>query len=83
MLHIVPHNVPRFGRSYEHFPDGFELHLLPQEGKVAEAEREREAQRAAAPTRDKEKEAFFEHLLLKTLNFRLFPCRLKPRLQVS
>ena len=29
MLRIVPHNVPRVGRSYEHFPDGFELHLLP------------------------------------------------------
>ena len=28
MLRIVPHNVPRVGRSYEHFPDGFELHLL-------------------------------------------------------
>ena len=27
---IVPHTVPRVGRSYEHFPDGFELHLLPQ-----------------------------------------------------
>jgi hypothetical protein len=26
---IVPHTVPRVGRSYEHFPDGFELHLLP------------------------------------------------------
>ena len=22
------HNVPRVGRSYEHFPDGLELHLL-------------------------------------------------------
>ena len=29
MLRIVPHTVPRVGRSYEHFPDGFELHLLP------------------------------------------------------
>ena len=28
MLRIVPHTVPRIGRSYEHFPDGFELHLL-------------------------------------------------------
>jgi hypothetical protein len=28
MLRIVPHTVPRVGRSYEHFPDGFELHLL-------------------------------------------------------
>ena len=27
MLRIVPHAVPRVGRSYEHFPDGFELHL--------------------------------------------------------
>ena len=27
MLRIVPHTVPRVGRSYEHFPDGFELHL--------------------------------------------------------
>jgi hypothetical protein len=33
MLRIVPHTVPRVGRSYEHFPDGFELHLLPQEEK--------------------------------------------------
>ena len=24
----MPHTVPRVGRSYEHFPDGFELHLL-------------------------------------------------------
>ena len=32
MLRIVPRTVPRVGRSYEHFPDGFELHLLrPQE----------------------------------------------------
>jgi hypothetical protein len=28
MLRIVPHTVPRVGRSYEHFPDGLELHLL-------------------------------------------------------
>ena len=25
---IVPHIVPRVGRSYEHFQDGFEFHLL-------------------------------------------------------
>ena len=30
MLRIVPHTVPRVGRSCEHFPGGFELHLLPQ-----------------------------------------------------
>jgi len=30
MLRIVPHTVPNIGRSYEHFPDGFELHLLPR-----------------------------------------------------
>jgi len=29
MLRMVPHTVPCVGRSYEHFPDGFELHLLP------------------------------------------------------
>ena len=28
MLRIVLHTVPRVGRSYEHFLDGFELHLL-------------------------------------------------------
>ena len=28
MLRIVPHTVPRVGRSCEHLPDGFELHLL-------------------------------------------------------
>ena len=28
MLRILPHTVPRVSRSYEHFPDGFELHLL-------------------------------------------------------
>ena len=28
MLRIVTHTVPRVGRSYEHFPDGFELDLL-------------------------------------------------------
>jgi hypothetical protein len=28
MLRIVPHTVPRVGRSYEHSLDGFELHLL-------------------------------------------------------
>ena len=28
MLRIVPPTVPRVGRSGEHFPDGFELHLL-------------------------------------------------------
>ena len=31
MLRIVPQTVPRVGRSYEHFPDGFELHLLQHE----------------------------------------------------
>ena len=29
MLRILPHTVPRVGRSYEHFPDGFDRHLLP------------------------------------------------------
>jgi hypothetical protein len=29
MLCIVLHTVARIGRSYEHFPDGFELDLLP------------------------------------------------------
>ena len=29
MLRIVPPTVPRVGRSDEHFPDGFKLHLLP------------------------------------------------------
>ena len=33
MLRIVPHAVPRVGRSYEHFPDGFELHLLLSQGR--------------------------------------------------
>ena len=28
MLRIVPPTVPRVSRSDEHFPDGFELHLL-------------------------------------------------------
>ena len=28
MLRIVPPTVPLVGRSDEHFPDGFELHLL-------------------------------------------------------
>ena len=32
MLRIVPHFLPRVGRSYEQFPDGFELHLLPWQG---------------------------------------------------
>ena len=36
MLRIVPHTVPRVGRSYEHFPDGFELHLLPANTNEAE-----------------------------------------------
>ena len=30
MLRILPHTVPRVDRSYEHFPDGFELHLLQE-----------------------------------------------------
>jgi len=30
MLRIVPHTETRVDRSYEHFPDGFELHLLRQ-----------------------------------------------------
>ena len=34
MLRIVPHTVPRVGRSYEHFPDGFELHLLRSAAEV-------------------------------------------------
>ena len=32
MLRIVPHTVPRVGRSYEHVPDRLELPLLPKEG---------------------------------------------------
>ena len=32
MLRSVPHTVPRVGRLYEHFPDGFELHLLLHRG---------------------------------------------------
>ena len=28
MPRIVPHTVPRVGRSYEHFPDEFEFYLL-------------------------------------------------------
>ena len=28
MLRIVPDTVPRVGCSYEHLPDGIELHLL-------------------------------------------------------
>jgi len=36
MLRIVPHTVPRVGRSYEHFPDGFELHLLPIQTSIYE-----------------------------------------------
>ena len=28
MLRIVLYDVPRVGRSYEDFPDGFELHFL-------------------------------------------------------
>ena len=34
MLRTVPHTVPRVGRSYEHFPDGFEPRLLPQAADV-------------------------------------------------
>jgi hypothetical protein len=40
MLRIVLHTVPRVGRSYEHFPDGFELHLLLPPIHVAAVERE-------------------------------------------
>ena len=29
MLHSVPHTLPHVGRSCEHFPNGFELYLLP------------------------------------------------------
>ena len=36
MLRIVPPTVPRVGRSDEHFPDGFELHLLPDDGDMEE-----------------------------------------------
>ena len=35
MLRIVPHTVPRVGRSDEHFPTGFELYLL-QLGELGE-----------------------------------------------
>ena len=34
MLRIVPHTAPRVGLSYEHFPDGFELHLLPSRSQL-------------------------------------------------
>jgi len=41
MLRIVPHTVPRVGRSYEHFPDGFELHLLHLPERTCAASRRR------------------------------------------
>ena len=49
MLRIVPYTVPRVGRSDEHFPDGFELHLLRRRMKAAgacsfRAAREREGE---------------------------------------
>ena len=37
MLRIVPHTVPRVGRSDEHFPDGFELHLVQPPRQVKRA----------------------------------------------
>jgi len=43
MLRIVPHTVPRVGRSYEHFPDGFEQHLLHAAGQVQDAARQNPA----------------------------------------
>ena len=42
MLGVVPHTVPRVGRSYAHFPDGFDFHLLPL---PSEREKERERER--------------------------------------
>ena len=44
MLRIVPPTVPRVGRSDEHFPDGFELHLLPPRGEGAWAWARREGE---------------------------------------
>ena len=55
MLRIVPHTVPRVGRSYEHFPDGFELHLLLTGGRrcrgrdVPQADRDRGTGRNPTP----------------------------------
>jgi len=39
MLRIVPHTVPCVSRSYEHFPDGFELHLLPHGADLRRAQK--------------------------------------------
>ena len=50
MLRIVPHTVPRVGRSYEHFPDGFELHLLRK------AKKRKAAQSKATLSFDKDDE---------------------------
>ena len=42
MRRNVPHTVPRVGRSYEHFPNGFEFHLLPFSHYLQVIKRERE-----------------------------------------
>ena len=61
MLRIVLYTVPRVGRSYEHFPDGFELHLLPAQVQVvlkakpeADISAEEEAPKAADITSEAE-----------------------------
>ena len=52
MLRNVPHTVPRVGRSYEHFPDGFEFHLLPFSHYLQVIKRERETIIARFTVRD-------------------------------
>ena len=66
MLRRVPHTAHRVCRAYEHFPDGFELHLLPGE---RGRERVRERERARETERDREVKRFclcFERVLLET-----------------
>ena len=48
MLRIVPHTVLRVDRSYEHFSDGFELHLLQKDGEVEWGKASAEPQQPAA-----------------------------------
>jgi hypothetical protein len=58
---IVLHTVPRVGRSYELFPDGFYLHLLPCKAKDS---------LAPAPTRlvpRPETQKFFSSSLLLSI----------------
>ena len=78
MLRIVPHTVPRVGRSYENFPDGFELHLLPR---CLDLRTTTSQKRAAVPRRARSCSRLIDFVYHSTLGLRVIKRRRKKKLK--